>query len=160
TGCKCSSSGQDRVPRLGGEAMDAKATIRGLPLWPEAPLIERIPAGYTNENFRVLSAGEAYFARVGPDLPHHGILRPDEARCARIAAEGGIAPAVLHARDGVLVTRFITGKTLKLGAKPGEATLVKVARLLREVHRQPAPSDLSRVDLVQVCRSYLALPGL
>src|SRR5262245_21214028 len=88
-------------------ATDARAIILSLNLWPEAPRIDPIPAGFTNENFRVFAGGQAYFARAGSDLPHHGISRRQEARCAGIAARAGIAPEVIHARDGVLVTRFI-----------------------------------------------------
>ena len=139
--------------------MDVEAVIRDLELWPETPQIDAIPAGYTNKNFRVLSAGEAYFARVGQDLPHHGISRRNEALCAKIAANAGIAPEVVYARDGVLVTRFIDGKTLKLGETPDESTLAAVGRLLAEVHRLPPLPELKEVDHVKACRGYLALPG-
>lgn len=140
-------------------AMDARAIILSLNLWPEAPRIDPIPAGFTNENFRVFAGGQAYFARAGSDLPHHGISRRQEARCAGIAARAGIAPEVIHARDGVLVTRFIEGRALALGRTPTEATLASIAELLAVVHRQAAPPDLEETDLVRVCKRYLSLPG-
>jgi len=139
--------------------MDAKAIIRGLALWPETPRVDVIPAGYTNENFRVLAAGQLYFARAAEDLPHHGISRGNEALCARIAADAGIAPELVYARDGVLVTRFVEGRTLRLGEAPADATLTGIGRLLAEVHRLPARPELKQVDLVSACRGYLALPG-
>jgi thiamine kinase-like enzyme len=139
--------------------MDAQAAIRDLELWPETPQIRAIPAGYTNENFRVLAGGEAYFARVGEDLPHHGISRSNEALCSKIAARAGIGPEVVYAREGVLVTRFIEGETLKMGETPGEATLAAIALLLGEVHRLPPLPELKEVDYVKACRGYLGLPG-
>ena len=146
-------------PRSASQAREARAIIRGLDLWPAPPRLEPIAAGYTNENFRVLAAGETYFARAGTDLPHHGISRRDEAACARLAAGAGIAPEVLHARGGVLVTRFIAGKTLKMGEALDDATLVRVGRLLAEVHRLPAPPELKEANLAGACRRYLDLPG-
>jgi len=139
--------------------MGARDIIRGLALWPETPRIEEIRAGYTNENFRVLSGGKVYFARAAGDLPHHGISRRNEARCATIAAEAGIAPEVLHARDGVLVTRFVEGRTLRLGEAPPAATLTAIGRLLGEVHRLPAAPELARADLADACRTYLSQAG-
>jgi aminoglycoside phosphotransferase (APT) family kinase protein len=139
--------------------MKARDIIRGLALWPGTPRVDPIRAGYTNENFRVLAGGQTYFARAAGDLPHHGISRRNEALCAGIAAEAGIAPEILHAREGVLVTRFIEGRTLKMGEAPPEATLAELGRLLADVHRLPARPELVAVDLVAACRRYLSLPG-
>ena len=139
--------------------MGARDIIRGLALWPETPRIEEIRAGYTNENFRVLVAGKTYFARAAGDLPHHGISRRNEARCATIAAEAGIAPGLVHAGDGVLVTRFVEGRALKLGQALPSATLAALGRLLAEVHRVSAPPDLAQADLAGACRTYLAGPA-
>jgi thiamine kinase-like enzyme len=139
--------------------MGAKEIIRGLALWPETPRIEAIRAGYTNENFRVLAAGRVYFARASGDLPHHGISRRNEALCAAIAARAGIAPELLHAREGVLVTRFVEGRTLKLGEAHSPAMLAALGRLLADVHRLPAPADLGEADLAGACRAYLSGPG-
>jgi aminoglycoside phosphotransferase (APT) family kinase protein len=140
--------------------MDPKAVLRGLELWSETPRIEVIPAGYTNRNFRVLAAGETYFARLGSDLPHHRISRRNEARCARSAARAGIAPEVVYAREGVLVTRFVEGKTLRMGERPGPDTLAALGRLLARVHRLPVPPGLGEAGLVAACRAYLELPAI
>ena len=139
--------------------MDARAAIRDLELWPEPPRVEAILAGYTNENFRVRSGGRSYFARAGRDLPHHGISRRNEALCSGMAARAGVAPEVVHARDGVLVTRFVEGRSLRIGAAPDRETLIAIGRLLAGVHRVPALPELPPVDLAGACRSYLALPG-
>jgi thiamine kinase-like enzyme len=135
--------------------MDAKRIIQSLALWPEMPQLERIPAGYTNLSFRVRSAGRDYFARVGEDLPWHGISRENEARCARLAAAAGIAPEVLHSEGGVLVTPFIAGRSLKAGVRPDRRTLEGIARLLADVHRQAAPPEAADAGLVRSCRAYL-----
>jgi thiamine kinase-like enzyme len=140
--------------------MEASAIIRGLALWPEPPRIDPIRAGYTNENFRVMSGGRTYFARAARDLPHHRISRRNEALCATIAARAGIAPGVVHAVDGVLVTDFVEGRTLRLGETPPARTIAAIGRLLAEVHRLPAPKEIDDADLVRACRDYLASPGV
>ena len=139
--------------------MGARDIIRGLALWPETPQVDPIRAGYTNENFRVAVAGSVYFARASGDLPHHGISRANEARCAGMAAEAGIAPELVHARDGVLVTRFVEGRALRLGEATPVTTLVALGRLLAEVHRLPALPELPEVDLAGALRTYLSRPG-
>src|SRR5262249_58985230 len=103
-------------------AMDARAIILSLNLWPEAPRIDPIPAGFTNENFRVFAGGQAYFARAGSDLPHHGVSRRQEARCAGIAARAGGAPQGIHGPDGGLGPRVLEGRTRTLCRTPTPAT--------------------------------------
>ena len=95
--------------------LSAEERLRRLPNWPAAPTVTRLSVGRTNINYRVDAGGERFFARVAADLPHHGIVRSREALCASLAADLGVAPPVLHARDGVLVQRFMDGETLRQG---------------------------------------------
>lgn len=137
----------------------AAARIRGLPIWPAPPDLAPCPGGRTNENFRVATGGRIYFARVGADLPHHGVTRANEARCCRLAAAAGIGPAVLHAEDGILVTDFVPGRTLVQGAPINDTTLARLAEALRRLHAAPAPADLAPFDPVAISRRDLtALP--
>lgn len=139
---------------------DAAARLAGLAVWPGAPRITRISGGRTNENFRVEAGGEVFFARLGVDLPHHGIARANELRCARLAADAGVAPAVVHAADGVMVTAFVPGRTLVQGEPVADAVLVELAAALRALGARPAPEDLNVFDPVAVARRDLgALPG-
>ena len=138
----------------------AAARLGALPIWPARPVIEPIAGGRTNENFRVSAAGRTFFARVGEDLPHHGISRANERRSARLAAEAGVAPAVIHAAEGVMVTDFVDGRTLVQGEPVDDETLARLARTLRTLADAPAPRDLPGFDPVVVCRRDLdALPA-
>lgn len=134
----------------------AIACLAGLACWPAAPTIAPCPGGRTNQNFRVTAGGRHYFARVGVDLPHHFVRRANEVRCARLAAAAGVAPEVVHAGDGILVTAFVDGRTLRHEDAIDDATLDLLADALARVHAHPAPSDLNPFDPQAICRGNLA----
>lgn len=141
---------------MASSAPSASERLGALSCWPGEPRIEPWPGGRTNQNFRVTAGGRAYFARVGVDLPHHFVRRVDEARCARLAAEAGVAPPVVHDGDGILITDFIEGRTLDHLESVSDDDLNLVADALRRVHAHPAPADLHPFDPVSICRGNLA----
>lgn len=141
-------------------ADDARRRIADLPIWPSPPSIEPCPGGRSNENFRVRCGDRVYFARVGEDVPHHGITRRNEARCCELAAAAGVGPAVVYAADGILVTEFVPGRTLLEGEPIDDDTVRQLATALVRLHRAPVPRDLTPFDPEVICRRYLALlPG-
>ena len=117
---------------------EAKATARaaGLAIWqgPVAP--QRLPGGITNRNFVVEDAGSRYVVRVGDDIPVHQILRFNEAAASRAAFEAGISPEVVHTEPGILVMRYIAGRTLTAADVRDAARLSRVVPLLKRVHRE------------------------
>lgn len=136
----------------------AAARLKSLPLWRGEPTIEPIDGGRTNENFRVVASGCRYFARLGVDLPHHGIRRANEILCHRRAAAVGVAPEVIHGADGIMVTEFVDGRTLVQGEPVDDATLTRLAAVLRRLESAET-GDLPVFDPVAVCRRDLdALP--
>lgn len=137
-------------------AKSAIGRLRALDCWPTPPVIEPWPGGRTNQNFRVQANGRTFFARVGIDLPHHFVRRTNEVRCARLAAEAGVAPTVTYDGEGILVTAFVDGRTLQHTELVDDPTLDLVADALRRVHAHAAPADLNRFDPVEICRGNLA----
>lgn len=135
--------------------MSPEARIRALPIWSGEPVLEPVTTGRTNRNFIVRDGKVHRFARVGADLPHHGIRRAVEARCAALAAEHGIAPPVRHAAAGILVTDCVEGRTLRAADAASPATLERIGRLLRRLHEAAAPADLPVFDPAAVARRYL-----
>ncbi|MGE0272523.1 MAG: choline kinase, partial [Alphaproteobacteria bacterium] len=111
--------------------LSAEERLRRLPIWPAAPTVTRLSVGRTNINYCVDAGGQRFFARVAADLPHHGIVRSREALCASLAADLGVAPPVVHARDGVLVQRFMDGETLRQGDALSPARLDRIVDVLR-----------------------------
>jgi thiamine kinase-like enzyme len=111
--------------------------------------------GRTNVNYRVDAGGERFFARVAGDLPHHGIVRTREALCVSLAAELGVAPPVVHARDGVLVQHYVEGETLRQGEMVAPARLDRIVDVMRRAHTGRLPADVADVNPVAWSRFYL-----
>jgi len=92
----------------------------------------------TNHNFRVSDASGHFVVRLGVDLPEHGVLRHQELAAARAAHAVGLSPEVVHSEPGVMVSRFIDGRTLEPADLRDRLRLVQVVELLRRCHREMA----------------------
>ena len=136
--------------------MSPEARLAALPLWRGKPEIRRIAAGRTNQNYLVEYDGKRFFARIGVDIPQHGISRTAEKSCAGLAAAAGLAPEILYAEHGILVTAFLDGETLDMGAVQSPALMAEIAQALRRLHTVPAQRGLPDFCPVAVSRRYLA----
>jgi thiamine kinase-like enzyme len=136
--------------------MSEETRIAALPLWHGRPVIEPVAAGRTNRNFIVRDRGRCYFARVGADIPVHGISRAAERRCAMLAAEAGIAPAVVFSADGIMITAYVEGETLSIASARMPHRLSRIAALLQRLHAIPAHDDLPHFCPVAAAHRYLA----
>jgi len=114
----------------------ALAKAAGLACWsgPVAP--EPLSGGITNVNFVVEDGGQRYFVRVGEDIPIHGVLRFNELAAARAAELAGVWPAVIYSEPGVMVTRFIEGRTYEAADLRVAERLGAVVELIRRVHEE------------------------
>lgn len=136
--------------------MSAEETLAALPLWPDRPRITPLAAGRTNRNYRVESGGRRFFARIGADIPEHGISRAAELRCASLAAQAGLAPEILYAGGGMMVTAFVEGETLTLDSVREERALTEIAHLLQRLHAIAPPEGVAVFSLGAAARRYLA----
>ena len=91
---------------------DARARAASLGLWSDPIELEPVSGGITNANFSVQHRGEHYFVRIGNDIDVHGVKRFNETAASRAAFLAGLSPEVVHVEAGVLVTRFIDGRSL------------------------------------------------
>lgn len=137
--------------------MNEAARIAALPLWQGRPEIEPVTAGRTNRNFTVLDGARRYFARVGAEIPQHGISRAAERRCAALAAQAGLAPEVVYAADGIMITALVAGETLDVASAQEPQTMARVAGLLRRLHAIPRQDDVPDFCPVAVSQRYLSL---
>lgn len=110
--------------------------IRRLPCWRGDIGIESLDGGITNHNFKVRDAGDnsVYVVRLGADIPVHHISRVREVAAGQAAHAAGISPQIVHAADGVLVMRFIDGKTLTPGDVANRAMLERILPLVKACH--------------------------
>jgi thiamine kinase-like enzyme len=113
--------------------------IARVPEWRGARVRRTTPleGGITNENHRVEVDGEAFVVRLGgqsADLL--GIDRVCERAAAETAARLGIGAEVVYAfpEEGVLVTRWVPGRTLGAEDVARPEILPRVVAVLRTVH--------------------------
>ena len=135
--------------------MSEEARIAALPLWHARPVIEPVAAGRTNRNFIVRDQGRRYFARVGAEIPLHGISRAAERRCATLAAEAGIAPTIVYATGGIMITAYVEGETLSIASARTPERLAQVAAVLQRLHAVPVQGDLPDFCPVAASHRYL-----
>lgn len=91
---------------------DAHDRIHALALWRGRIDIAPLSGGITNRNYLVRDGGRRFVARLGGDIPLHGVMRFNEHAASRAAAAAGVSPAVRHAEPGLLVIDFIEGGSL------------------------------------------------
>jgi thiamine kinase-like enzyme len=121
-------------------ADEAALTIAaGLPCWsgPVAP--EPLGGGLSNTNFVVRDRGRRYVARIGADVPVHGVMRFNELNASRAAHAAGLAPEVAHWQPNALVIAHVEGRTLTPAAMRAPAMLARVAEVISRCHRDVAP---------------------
>ena len=138
---------------------DVTAAIAALPCWTGAVQISPLTGGLTNRNFRVSDQGRQDFVvRIGRDLPEHGVMRFNELAAARAAYAVGIAPQVVYAANGFMVSRFVAGEALTAARVREPPMLERIVALLRRCHRD-IPAYLEGPALLfwvfQVIRGYL-----
>ena len=130
----------------GAELEALKARVRGLPLWSGPVDPQPLEGGITNVNFRVTEpSGEGYVVRLGDDIPVHHVMRFNEAAASRAAAQVGVSPEVVYTERGVLVVRFVEGRTLGEADLRAAAMLDRFLPLLKKVHRDVAAAFVREV---------------
>ncbi len=112
----------------------ARERAAGLSFWkgPVEPI--RLKGGITNINFIVEDAGDRYVVRVGDDMPVHQIMRFNERAASQAADAAGISPAVVHAEPGILVMRYVDGRTCTAADVRDTARLRRILALVKRVH--------------------------
>lgn len=115
---------------------DPAERVAALGIWSGRVEPHPIEGGITNTNFLVDDRGERFFVRVGSDIPVHGVMRFNELAAARAAHLAGVSPEVVHAEPGVLVTRFVDGRTLDEADVREPAMLERIVPLVRRCHAE------------------------
>jgi thiamine kinase-like enzyme len=124
----------DRDRGTEANAIAAEARIAALPIWSGKIAMEPLHGGLSNASFLVRDGSGAYVARLGRDYPFHHVERAREAMVTRAAVELGFAPELVFCETGVMVSRFIDGRTF--AAEDVRARRDDVAALLRRFHRE------------------------
>ena len=126
----------------------------------EAIELDRLGGALTNVSYKVTIGGVSYALRLAGEGTSDYIDRAAEEHNARVAAAAGVNAEVVHfdARDGTMVTRFVTGVPMNAGdgfgrdaGAPGRA-----ARALGRVHSLGRVFS-SRFDVFAEIDRYLDL---
>lgn len=133
--------------------------IRTLPCWSGAVEPVPIEGGITNLNFKVLDGNDSFFVRTGVDIPIHGVMRFNELAAAKAAEQVGLSPAIIYSEPGLLVCRFVDGRTYSEQDVRTEGNLVRILDLLKRCHFE-MPLHFRGPALIfwvfHVIRNYLA----
>lgn len=113
---------------------DVEARVRALPLWRGDISWQPLKGGLSNESFTVTDTSGSYVVRFGRDFPCHHVFREREIMATRAAVAAGFAPELVHAEPGVMVSRFIEGKTYT--AADVLADRAAIADLVRRFHAE------------------------
>ena len=113
-----------------------ESRIAALPCWRGPIDIAPLPGGMTNRNLLVRDGGANYVARLGEDIPVHGVLRFNELAASRAAHQAGLSPEVVYAAAGVVILRYIDGRTLSPGEVRDPVRLDALMDVVRRCHRE------------------------
>jgi thiamine kinase-like enzyme len=111
--------------------------------------VTRIQGGLSNRAWRLDANGERWFVRLGhPQAARLGVDRRSECAVLRTVAAAGLAPGlhVCEPEEGVLVTRFIDGRTWSAADAQLPGNFRRVADCLRQLHELPVPDGVHDVD--------------
>ena len=115
---------------------DAIERIEALPIWHGSIAIQPLHGGLSNESYTVADAGRRFVVRLGRGFPFHHVSREREVMTARAAFAAGLAPEVVYAEPGLMVSAFVEGRTF--GEDDVRADLDRVADLVRGFHETMA----------------------
>lgn len=110
--------------------------VAQLPTWSGPVKPERLNRGMTNVNFLVDDAGKRYVVRIGDDIVVHQIMRFNERAASEAAFDAGVAPEIVYSEPGIMVMRFVEGRTCTPEDLRDFARLQKVIPLIKRVHRE------------------------
>ena len=110
--------------------------IAALPLWDGRPAFEPLPGGISNLSFLATDRSGKYVVRLTRDFPFHNVFRDREVAVARAAYAAGLAPEVVHAEPGLMISRYIEARPLQ----PADVRrdIGRIVELLLRFHREMA----------------------
>ncbi|MCZ6792477.1 MAG: phosphotransferase family protein [Planctomycetota bacterium] len=132
--------------------------LRSLPCWSGPIEAEPLQGGITNRNYVVRDGERRCVVRMCRELLHLGIDRRSEAACQKAAHSLGVAPAVVHQEEGVLVSEFLAGKTCTAEDVREPSSLEHIAGALRTLHDawDRVAGDILYFSPFQTVRTYTA----
>jgi thiamine kinase len=107
------------------------------------PDIHRLTCGPVNETYRVLRGGNAYALRVAAAAPSTVAFdRVWEAQVLEHAAAADLAPVPEYCdpQRGILIARWVDGRSWSPADVRRQSNISRMAELLRRIHALPMPA--------------------
>jgi thiamine kinase-like enzyme len=108
--------------------------LKRLACWKRPVTLSLLTGGLTNVSFIADDGVEKFVVRCGGDIPVHHVFRDRERAASRAAFEVGLSPEVVHVEPGIMVLRFIAGRTF--GEADMREQLSRIVPLLKTCHRE------------------------
>ncbi len=108
--------------------------LQALDFWESPITLEALAGGITNHNYRVTAGNRSYVARLCVEREILGIDRRNEVICQRAAHSLGIAPAVVHHEQDVLISEYVPARSLIPEDVRNPACVPRLAAVLRALH--------------------------
>jgi thiamine kinase-like enzyme len=145
-------------PLLSGLPAHDAERLRRVPFLSQASAVSPLDGGITNRNYRVRTPSGDHVVRLSdPESSDLAIDRENEYRNSVAAEQSGAAPAVTAylPGEGVLVVRWIEGRTFNEDDVGSEANLPRIAAVCRQLHA--GPRFANRFDMFDIQARYLSL---
>ena len=116
--------------------------------------VSPLSGGNVNRSYRVSTPHGQYVLRLsqGPDA-WLTTDRSVERLLHRIASEAGLAPRIVHATDGWLITEYVSGRQWNEVDFANPEHLVRLGNALGRLHELPAP-ECGRFDVLKALEGY------
>ncbi len=122
--------------------------------------IERLVGGLCNRNYRIRHADGEQAARIGKDIPVHGIIQSSVQASMYAAGEIGISPKVILSEPHLTIVDFLPGGCLKPeDFIEDEERISAIVALLQRLHAgsRQVREALTYFWPFQVIRNYVAI---
>jgi thiamine kinase-like enzyme len=111
--------------------------LADIPGW-EGARYTKLRGGLTNVTWHVVHEARAGVLKIDEDRREHPLnSRSEEATIQTNAANAGLAPKVILAREGMYFAEYIEGTVWKRGCFDTNANLEELALALKRVHSMP-----------------------
>lgn len=109
--------------------------VANLEFWSGPVEPQFLTGGITNVNYYVEDGDRKYVVRTGDDIPVHRIMRFNERNAAKAAERIGLSPEIVYHEPGILVMRYIEGRTLEEPDLRDRGYLARALKLVKRCHR-------------------------
>ena len=122
--------------------------------------VTALEGGLSNRAWRIEAGGAAWFVRRAlPDAARLGVDRDSECRLLEALSAVGIAPEVLACvpSDGLLVTRFVAGRTWRREDALETRNLQRIGHLFARLHGLSVPANVREVSFERQAQRLTSL---